>query len=163
MCTIHHGKSRFGEVLRTNGTILDCFSTNMIVSWKKAHLFLLLLLFWGQHVGRVEPIWTQFDLVRSSSWRNRDTLYGSDGNTSYTRISSTEGNGPSDLPEDAAFGASVVDIGDLDGDGVHDLVVGAPLLVTNCFIIPYHVIHALHQTTTHIYITTNTHLRLNSQ
>ena len=96
---------------------------------KGEHRFLLLLLFWGYIVGQVEPIWTQFDLVRSSSWRYRDTFWGSEGNTSYTRISSTEGNGPADLPEDASFGASVVDIGDLDGDGIHDLVVGAPLLV----------------------------------
>ena len=97
------------------------------------HSFLWVLLFWGYIVGQVEPIWTQFDLVRSSSWRNRDTFWGSERNTSYTRISSTEGNGPADIPEDAYFGASVVDIGDLDGDNVHDLVVGAPLLVPKDF------------------------------
>ena len=87
--------------------------------------FLLPLLFLGlSFVPVVTPIWTQFDLVRK-----RIDAWGSDKNTSYTRISSTEGNGPV-VPDDAYFGHAVADIGDLDGDGCHDLAVGAPMMVS---------------------------------
>jgi len=44
---------------------------------------------------------------------------------SYQRISSNDGNGPP-LLENAFFGTSVCAIGDVDGDGVMDVAVGAP-------------------------------------
>lgn len=47
------------------------------------------------------------------------------GVQSYQRISSNAGNGPP-LLENAFFGTSVCAIGDVDGDGVMDVAVGAP-------------------------------------
>ena len=70
---------------------------------------------------RAEAVWTEFDLVRpkANSW-------GSDGTTSWTKISATEGNGPASVGTNSLFGYSMANIGDLDQDGVDDLVVGAP-------------------------------------
>ena len=44
----------------------------------------------------------------------------------YQKISDTEGNFTGNLADGNAFGTSVTDLGDLDGDGVADLAVGAP-------------------------------------
>lgn len=43
------------------------------------------------------------------------------------KISDGEGNFPPDLDDDDRFGSAVAGIGDLDGDAVFDLAVGAPL------------------------------------
>lgn len=51
----------------------------------------------------------------------------SDGSLQHEqRISDAEGGFDGDLGDDARFGWSVANLGDLDGDGISDLVVGAP-------------------------------------
>ena len=51
--------------------------------------------------------------------------FAADGDvTSTVEINSSTANGPS-LDDDDIFGTSVVNIGDLNGDGVNDLAVGA--------------------------------------
>jgi hypothetical protein len=45
---------------------------------------------------------------------------------SSQKISNWYGNLPYELDTYDVFGSAVRDIGDLDGDGVHDLVVGTP-------------------------------------
>ncbi len=45
---------------------------------------------------------------------------------SSQKISNWYGNLPYELDTNDALGSAVRDIGDLDGDGVHDLVVGTP-------------------------------------
>ncbi len=44
----------------------------------------------------------------------------------YQKISDTEGNFLANLESDDRFGVSTAGLGDLDGDGVNDMVVGAP-------------------------------------
>ena len=68
-----------------------------------------------------DAIWTGFDLVRptNDSW-------GSDGMVSWRKISGLVGNGPPEVGNNSRFGWSMANIGDLDEDGVDDLVVGAP-------------------------------------
>ena len=78
---------------------------------------LLVLLQW--HL--VEGVWNMFDFVRPSN-----DSWGSDGWVSWTKISKSEGNGPSVVTNSSKFGFSIANIGDLDGDGFDDLVVGAP-------------------------------------
>lgn len=77
-------------------------------------LLLLLLLSPGSVC-----IFTDFDLVRP--WRG---AWGSDGITPYIKIDGQTNNGPN-CSAAAAFGYSVAVIGDLDGNGVDDIVVGA--------------------------------------
>lgn len=60
-------------------------------------------------------------LKLSAFWEGFDVL---DSQTSVIKISSLSNNGPK-LREYAQFGSSVANIGDLNGDGVDDLVVGA--------------------------------------
>ena len=54
--------------------------------------------------------WTKFDLL---------------GTSSVIKINRAESNGPANLMNRSQFGSSVADIGDLDRDGINDLVVGA--------------------------------------
>ncbi len=72
-------------------------------------------------VSPVSGLWTKFDFVRP--WEG---AWGSSGHTSYTKISALEGNGPPELSYGSKFGWSITNMGDIDGDGSEDLVVGAP-------------------------------------
>lgn len=71
-------------------------------------------------VQHADCVWTKFDLVRPfpEGW-------GSRGSTPFIKINSVTNNGPV-VNETARFGAAVANIGDLDKDGIDDLVVGAP-------------------------------------
>ena len=44
----------------------------------------------------------------------------------YKKISSSTKNGASGLSKDAMYGSSIANIGDIDNDGVNDIIVGAP-------------------------------------
>ena len=67
----------------------------------------------------VTSVWTDFDLVRPfyGAW-------GSEGIIPYIKIDSRNNNGPN-VTENANFGFSMAVVGDLDGNGVDDLAVGA--------------------------------------
>jgi hypothetical protein len=71
-------------------------------------VYITLAAIWPIPLG---AFWTGFDVVKSG--------------TSVVKISSVSNNGPSGLTAYSKFGSSVANIGDLDGDGVDDLVVGA--------------------------------------
>ena len=67
-------------------------------------------------------IWTKFDFVRP--WEG---AWGSEGTTPYTKISGPDvGNGPPEITRGSKFGWSMTNMGDINGDGYDDLVVGAP-------------------------------------
>ena len=70
-------------------------------------LFLTALFF----LPILDAFWSGFDLINSGA--------------SVVKISAILNNGPPGLVNYSQFGSSVADIGDLDGDGIHDLVVGA--------------------------------------
>lgn len=63
------------------------------------------------------------DVLSGSVW----VLFLNDDGTvmGHQKISNTEGNFPARLPDKAEFGLSLSSPGDLDGDGVHDIVVGS--------------------------------------
>ena len=63
-------------------------------------------------------IFTDFDLVRPRE------AWGSDGTTPYIKIDARTNNGPN-CSESAMFGSSVAVVGDIDGNGIDDIVVGA--------------------------------------
>lgn len=67
----------------------------------------------------VSGIWLKYALVG----RDPDTQ-GSTGHVPFVKISSIQNNGPH-LNVSSYFGCSVANMGDLDGDGIHDLAVGA--------------------------------------
>lgn len=63
-------------------------------------------------------VWTHFDLVRP-----RLGAWGSSGHTSFIKFDS--GSIHQNVSVGAKFGSSVANIGDLNGDGIDDLAVGA--------------------------------------
>ena len=65
-------------------------------------------------------IWTQFDLVRPFK------AWGSNWTEPFSSIYPGVNNSMN-VPKGAQFGFSVCDINDFDGDGIHDLAVGAPI------------------------------------
>lgn len=60
-------------------------------------------------------VWDLFDYVH----------VGSEGDRSYQIIDSENGNGPKELQKAGQFGWTLVQVGDIDGDGVDDLVTSA--------------------------------------
>ena len=91
----------------------------------------LLAVLWLTWLQRVAGIWKLFDFVR-----NRKGAWGSNSNVPFRKISPRAGNGPVSVKNGSQFGVSMANLGDLDGDGVDDLVVGAPG-ETNKFIDPH--------------------------
>lgn len=81
-------------------------------------LFLKFLsLFWFviQNIKPHVSVWTGFDLIKPSK-----SVTGK----SFSKISFRQGNGPN-VTQGSQFGFSVANIGDIDGNGVDDLAVGA--------------------------------------
>lgn len=64
-------------------------------------------------------VWEKFDLVRPFKGG-----HGSEGRTPWLKIDQVSGNGPN-ITESANFGFSVANAGDIDGNGIDDIVVGA--------------------------------------
>lgn len=81
---------------------------------------LFYLIIWVVHVNLCDSIWTRFDFVRK-----RYGSWGSPDNTSFIKIERNDLLGLT-LSNSSAFGHSLANIGDLDGDGMEELVVGAP-------------------------------------
>jgi hypothetical protein len=81
-------------------------------------MWLLILLVCGTWLC-VGGIYTDFDLVRpfAGAW-------GSTGTTAFIKINALNNNGPN-VTSFSRFGYSVAVIGDMDGNGVDDLAVGA--------------------------------------
>ena len=71
-------------------------------------------------VLRIDGIWTLFDFVR-----NRKGAWGSNSDVPYRKINALGGNGPREVTSGSRFGFSMANLGDLDGDGIDDLAVGA--------------------------------------
>jgi hypothetical protein len=86
-----------------------------------AFSMLLQLFLIMTYISEITAVWTEFELVRP--WAGG---WGSNGTTSWTKISATSGNGPNTIGVNSQFGFSMANIGDLNQDGVADLVVGAP-------------------------------------
>ena len=90
--------------------------------WNLADMFqcryvllpLLLLM-----VQPTRSTWTMFDFVRNVKGK-----WGSTSDVPYRKIGKS--NGPTTITAGSMFGISVANLGDLDGDGVEDLAVGAP-------------------------------------
>lgn len=78
---------------------------------------LLLILF--QTIYTSNAVWTRFDLVR-----DKVDGWGSNGRTPYIEISGDKGNAPK-MNESAEFGSAVTRLGDIDGDGIEDIAIGA--------------------------------------
>lgn len=80
----------------------------------------LLLCLLKSHVYTCVGIWTKFDLVRKEEGH-----WGSTWNVPYVKIGRGISGGPTMIQNYSFFGCSIDNIGDLNGDGVDDLVVGA--------------------------------------
>lgn len=81
-------------------------------------IYLMIFLIFHS-INTSKAYWTRFDLVRS-----KPNGWGSNGNTPYIEISSDSGNGPK-MKESDEFGSAVARLGDIDGDGIEDIAVGA--------------------------------------
>lgn len=68
--------------------------------------------------NNILAVWEKFDLVRPFKG------HGSEGTTPYLKIDQLTENGPN-LTDSSNFGFSVANAGDIDGNGVDDIVVGA--------------------------------------
>ena len=82
---------------------------------------LLLLLSLSSLATPATCLWKLFDFVRT-----KENGWGSKGRTAFRKINGVTGNGPVQITVGSRFGFSLANIGDLDGDGVQDLLVGAP-------------------------------------
>jgi len=89
------------------------FSCNRLIS-----IYLIIFLLF-HCIYTSKAVWTRFDLVR-----DKLNGWGSDGRTPYIEISGDKGNGPK-MNESDEFGSSVTRIGDVDGDGIEDIAIGA--------------------------------------
>ena len=92
----------------------------MRIPWWSFGSSLVLLEFLSRTV-RVDGTWTLFDFVRP--WKG---AWGSESDVPYRKIGAFSGNGPTSVGNGSQFGWSMTNLGDLDGDGVDDLAVGAP-------------------------------------
>lgn len=78
------------------------------------------IIYWAilVSVKQIKSIWTGFDIIRQ---RLRSVKH----DPFYVKINGLNNGGPK-LQPSAAFGSSIANIGDINGDGVNDIIVGAP-------------------------------------
>ena len=107
----------FVEVLCGNDSILDATAHDGIITFEDYQCDGIASLVLSVHTPGIHDIHLSFGV---------DTAYASNNAypNSVVEINSSTTNGPT-LSDDDSFGVSVASIGDLDGDGVTDLAVGA--------------------------------------
>lgn len=79
-------------------------------------IFIITLIL--SYLAGCSGIWKRFDLCR---WGDKR---GCSSNKPWSKITSNDGGGPP-LARGAQFGSAVANMGDLDGDGIEDIMVGA--------------------------------------